>query len=156
MAVGFLIEDYWNLGTDVWFSEAIAIYCGGGFNIIKTVKDLEAWIKANENYPGKGNPIMIHVWEDFPEGADIHGYYSKVFDITMKYLLDPKGLNKSIRDVLNVFYDIRDGYSFDYAFQRNFGLSLEVFEDEYYDRIMAYLTNLQDFISDCRLLVACC
>lgn len=139
----FLIEEYWNLGTDVWFREAIAICCGGGFNYIKTVNDLENWINANENYPGKGNPIMIHAWEDFPAGSDITGYYCNVFDITMKYLLDPKGLNKSLQDVLNVFYNVRDGNSFSDAFEKNFGLSLEVFEDEYYDRITAYLTDFQ-------------
>jgi len=138
----FLIEGTVNLGTDVWFREAIAIYCGGGFDYINTVDDLEDWIKANENFPGKGNPIMIHVWEDFPEGSDITGYYCNVFDITMKYLLDPLGLNKSLQDVLNVFYAVRDGDSFDAAFQNNFGLSQQVFEDEFYDRIKAYLTVL--------------
>ncbi|UCH15274.1 MAG: hypothetical protein JSV22_04720 [Bacteroidales bacterium] len=138
----FLIEGYVNLGTDFWFREAIAIYCGGGFNFINTVDDLEDWIIANENYPGQGNPIMIHAWEDFPEGADITGYYCEVFDITMKYLLDPKGLNKSYNDVLNVFYEIREGNTFDNAFQNNFGLSLAVFEVEFYDRIRAYLLAL--------------
>ena len=138
----FLIEGTVNLGTDVWFREAIAIYCGGGFDYINTVDDLEDWIKANDNFPGKGNPIMIHVWEDFPEGSDITGYYCNVFDISMKYLLDPLGLNKSFQDVLNVFYKIRDGDSFNAAFQNNFGLSLQVFEDEFYDRIKAYLTVL--------------
>lgn len=138
----FLIEEYWNLGTDVWFREAIAIYCGGGFNYMKTVDDLEAWINENESFPGKGNPVMIHAWEDFPAGSDITGYYCKVFDITMKYLLDPKGLNKSIQDVLNVFYKVGDGNSFSDAFEENFGLSLEVFEEEYYDRMTAYLTDL--------------
>ncbi len=141
----FLIEDYWNLGTDVWFREAIAIYCGGGFNYIKTVNDLEDWINANENYPGKGNPIMIHTWEDFPAGSDINGYYCNVFDITMKYLMDPKGLDRSLQDVLNVFYNIRDGCSFGDAFENNFGLSLETFENEYYDRITAYLNKFYAF-----------
>jgi len=138
----FLIEEYWNLGTDLWFSESIAIYCGGGFNYIITVEDIEAWIKANENFPGKGNPIMIHKWEDFPAGADIDGYYQKVFDITMKYLLDPKGLNKSINDVLNVFQDIWNGNMFNDAFETNFGISLEAFEYEYYSRIKSYLSDL--------------
>lgn len=138
----FLIEGQVNLGTDVWFREAIAIYCGGGFDYIKTVEDIEAWIQENENFPGKGNPIMIHVWDDFPEGASEHWYYCKPFDITMKYLLDPLGLNKSIQDVLNVFYNVRDGSSFADAFENNFGLSLEVFEEEYYDRIKAYLTAI--------------
>lgn len=35
-----------------------------------------------------------------------------------------------------------DGSSFGDAFKNNFGLSLEVFEEEYYDRIKAYLTAL--------------
>lgn len=138
----FLIEGQCNLGTDVWFREAIAIYCGGGFDYIQTVEDIENWIQENEDYPGKGNPIMIHVWDDFPEGADITGYYCKVFDITMKYLLDPVGLNKSIQDVLSLFYDVRNGSSFGDAFENNFGLSLEIFEEEYYDRITAYLEAL--------------
>ena len=60
----------------------------------------------------------------------------------MKYLLDPLGLNKSIQDVLNLFYDVRDGSSFGDAFENNFGLSLEDFEDDYYDRIKAYLAAL--------------
>ena len=135
----FLIEGTVNLGTDVWFKEAIAIYCGGGFNYINTVDDLEDWIKANENFPGQGNPIMIHSWEGFPEGSDITGYYVNVFDISMKYLLDPKGLNKSPQDVVKVFYDVRDGNSFSTAFQNNFDLSLRVFEDEFYDRIRVFL-----------------
>jgi len=138
----FLIEGTVNLGTDFWFREAIAIYCGGGFNYINTVDDLEDWIKANENFPGQGNPIMIHAWEDFPYGSDVDGYYFYVFDITMKYLLDPKGLNKSYYDVLNLFYEIREGNSFNNAFQNNFGLSLTVFEVEFYDRIRQYLLTL--------------
>jgi len=137
----FLIEGTVNLGTDVWFREAIAIYCGGGFDYINTIDDLEGWITANENFPGQGNPIMIHVWDDFPDGCDITGYYCKAFDITMKYLLDPKGLNKSFQDVLNVFYDIRDGDSFSIAFQNNFDLNLIAFEDEFYDRIRDFLTD---------------
>ena len=138
----FLIEGQVNLGTDVWFREAIAIYCGGGFDYIKTVEDIEDWIQENNNYPGKGNPIMIHVWDDFPEGADPHWYYCKAFDITMKYLLDPLGLDKSIQDVRNLFYDVRDGSSFVDAFETNFGISLETFENEYYDRIRSYLSAL--------------
>ncbi len=137
----FMIEGVVNLGTDFWFREAIAIYCGGGLNSIKTIDDLEDWIKANENFPGQGNPIMIHSWEDFPEGSDITGYYYNVFDISMRYLLDHKGLNRSVQDVLNVFYDICNGSSFNTAFYNNFGLSQKALEDEFYERIRIYLTE---------------
>jgi hypothetical protein len=66
----YLIEGAPELGTDVWFREGIAIYIGsdGGWNHIRTVDDLNAWISANGSYPDKGNPVCIHNWEDFPEG----------------------------------------------------------------------------------------
>ena len=135
----FMIEGTVNLGTDVWFRESIAIYAGGGFNRINTIEDLEEWISANEDFPGQGNPVMIHAWEDFPEGSDIDGYYWYAFDITMRYLLDPMGLNKSCQDVLSLFYDIRAGVTFEIAFQNNFGIGLKTFEEEFYDRIRNYL-----------------
>ncbi len=136
----FLIEGKVNLGTEVWFHEAIAIYCGGWrYNCIRTVGDIEDWISQNEDFVGKGNPIMIHVREDFPEGSDITGY-NKVFDLTMKYLLDSRGLCKSLQDVLDVFYDMREGILFETSFQNHFGLSIKTFENEYYQRMREYLT----------------
>jgi len=140
-AFEFLIEGTVNLGTDVWFREAIAIYGGGGLNGITDIDDLERWIDRNANDPGQGNPICIHVWEDFPPGADITGYYYNVFDLTMRYFLDPNGLGKSIQDVLNLFYDIRNGSTFPHAFQDNFGLSLTQFEIDYYDLMRTYLAT---------------
>jgi len=140
-AFEFLIEGTVNLGTDVWFREGIAIYCGGGLNGIVDIEDLEQWIAQNANHPGQGNPIRIHVWEDFPPGADITGYYYNVFDLTMRYFLDPNGLGKSTQDVLSLFYDIRNGALFPEAFQSNFGISLAQFEIDYYDLMRTYLSS---------------
>ncbi len=52
-----------------------------------------SWINRNSTDPNRGNPICIHVWDDFPPGADITGYYYTDFDLTMRYFLDPIGLN---------------------------------------------------------------
>ena len=140
-AFEFLIEGTVNLGTDVWFREGIAIYGGGGLNGITDVDDLERWIAQNSNQPGQGNPIAIHAWEDFPPGANISGYYTNVFDLTMRYFLDPNGLGKSMQDVLGLFYDIRNGVLFPEAFQNRFGISLEQFEIDYYDLMRTYLSS---------------
>ena len=140
-AFEFLIEGTVNLGTDVWFREGIAIYCGGQLNGITDLDDLDRWIAQNANYPGQGNPIRIHVWEDFPPGSDITGYYYNVFDLTMRYFLDPNGLGKSLQDVLNLFYDVRNGVLFPEAFQNNFGISLTQFEIDYYDLMRTYLSS---------------
>ena len=56
-AFEYLIEGTPELGTDVWFREGIAIYCGGGRDYIKNVNDLEAWILHNAQFPNLGNPI---------------------------------------------------------------------------------------------------
>lgn len=135
----FMIEQDVNLGSDFWFREGIAIFCGGGFYKIRSVADLDNWIMENENFPGQGNPIIIHEWSDFPSGANIDRYYWYAFDIAMRYILDPTGLGKTFSDVLKLFYDIGDGYSFSASFQDNFGISLKAFEEEFYFRIRTYL-----------------
>jgi hypothetical protein len=144
-AFEFLIEGTVNLGTDVWFREGIAIYCGGQLNGITDIDDLERWIAQNSNDPARGNPIRIHRWDDFPAGADITGYYYNVFDLTMRYFLDPNGLGKSTQDVLNLFYDIRNGILFPEALQNNFGLILTQFETDYYDLMRTYLGSKNYF-----------
>ena len=138
----FLIEGHYNLSTPVWFTEAIAIYGGGGLWGIRNSDDLDQWITSNSDDPNQGNPIYIEVWDDFPPGADITGYYYNVFDLTMRYFLDPSGLGKSIEDVLNLFYDLRNDISFSTAFQSNFGLDVNTFEDEYYERMRIYLASI--------------
>ena len=137
----FLIEGHYNLSTPVWFTEAIAIYGGGGLWGIQDTDDLDQWIASNSNDPNQGNPIFITVWDDFPPGADITGYYYNVFDLTMRYFLDPEGLDKSIEDVLSLFYDLRNDVPFSLAFKLHFGLDVETFKDEYYDRMRDYLSS---------------
>ncbi|UCE17280.1 MAG: hypothetical protein JSV84_10285 [Gemmatimonadota bacterium] len=136
----FLIEGTVNLGTDVWFREGIAVDVGDGFEPRIDLDDLEVWIEQNQNVSGHGNPIAIHQWEDFPEGADIHYYYA-FFELTMEYLLDERGQGKSHQDVLNLFYDMRNGIPFSAAFQTHFGISLEEFENQYYDLMRSYLSG---------------
>ena len=59
----------------------------------------------------------------------------------MRYFLDPNGLDKSIGDVLNLFYDLRNDVAFPIVFQANFGLDVARFEDEYYERMRTYLAG---------------
>ncbi len=135
----FLIEGHVNLSTPVWFTEAIAIYGGGGMWGIRDTEDLDHWIAMNDDYPNKGNPIFIRIWDDFPPGSDITGYYYYVFDLTMRYFLDPDGLNRSIDDVLKLFYDLRNDIPFETSFETHFGIDVQTFKEEYYSRMYEYL-----------------
>ena len=139
----YLIEGRAELGTDVWFREGLAVFCGsnGSWNHVSSVHDLEEWMAKNEEFDNGGNPISIHQWEDFPEGSDITGYYT-VFDAVMKYLLDEYGLAKSHDDVLALFFEIRNGTAFTDAFEMHFGISLDVFEEEIFGRLEKWLDQV--------------
>lgn len=138
----FMVEGKLNLGTPVWFRESIAIYCGGGFNRIRTETDLDQWILENEKVPGMGNPILVKEWSDFPPGADIDRYYWYAFDLVMRYLLDPSGMNKHPGDVLSLFCDIRNGIPFESSFRDHFDLEPDRFEEEFFDRMREYLNKI--------------
>ena len=133
----FLIEGTVNLAADMWFTEGIAIFCGG-LDRIKTAEEIYQWISSNEQSPNKGNPISIRRWEDYPEDADKSGY-TLIFDVVMRYLLHPDGLDKSIHDVLNVFYDLRELIPFEESFENNFGISIETLESQIFDRLIEFL-----------------
>jgi hypothetical protein len=140
----FLIEGSHIIGTEFWFKEGIAVHVAcledTGWQTIQSLSELESWISQNQNVPGQGNPIKIHEYEDHPPGADRHQYY-RFFELAVRYLLDRRGMGKSFGDVLNIFYDVRDGKSFPISFQDNFGISVSDYEDEFYDRMRTYLSN---------------
>ena len=139
----FLIEGRESLATDVWFREGIAVYVGcvedTGWRTITDSSELESWISQNQNIPGEGNPIRIHQHADFPDGADRHEYY-RLFELVVTYILDEKGMARSYKDVLSLFYDLRDGISFSVSFESRFGISVSDLEDEVFDRLRAYLS----------------
>lgn len=140
----FLIVGNEVLGTDVWFREGLAVHVGcmesNVFKTIKSLAELESWISENQSISGNGNPIMIHQHSDFPEGSEIHNYY-RIFELAMRYIVDKNGMGKSYEDVLNLFYDIRDDILFPIAFSNNYGVSLEYYENNFYNLIRFYLSD---------------
>jgi hypothetical protein len=140
----FLIEGKYDLGTDVWFREGLAVYVGcmesTAFNTIDNKVELDAWISENQNASVNANPVKIHQHTDFPEGANIHNYY-RIFELAVRYLVDENGLGKTSEDVLNLFYDIRNDTPFSSAFIDNFGISLESYENNFFSLAENYLEN---------------
>ena len=140
----FLIEGRESLGTDMWFREGLAVHVGclepTGWDRVRDLAELEAWIHENRDVPGEGNPIRIHESTDFPAGADWHQYY-RIFELAVTYLLDERGLGGSYVDVLHLFQDARDGIAFPSAFQNRFGMTLADFEAQLFLRLRAYLTD---------------
>ena len=141
-AFEFLIEGQVNLGTDTWFREGIAEFSATGFRTRVNLSALESWIYQHQNIAGNGNPIAIHEWEDFPpEVQNRTGSFYPYFELAMRYLLDSRGMGKTLRDVLNVFYDARNKIPFPITFQNHFGISLEDYENEFFTRMRTFLSG---------------
>lgn len=139
----FLIEGRAGLSSDVWFREGIATYSGclysPAYQRIETLGELESWITQNQNTPGQGNPVAIHSHSDLPEGANRHEYF-RMSELAVRYLVDQNGMGKTCQDVSGLFYDLRNGISFSSSFESRFGMSLHDYEEEFFDRMRAYLS----------------
>ena len=138
----FLIEGEEDLLTEFWFKEGIAVNVGclesTAFQKITTLNELESWVTENSSVSGQGNPVKIKQYEDYPPGADQHQYY-RFFELAVRYLLDTNGLGRSYSDVLDLIYDLRDGMEFSVSFEDNFGISVNDYENEFYNRMRTYL-----------------
>jgi hypothetical protein len=64
-------------------------------------------------------------------------------EAVLEYLLDEAGLAKSVQDVLDVLYELRNGGTFGPAFEEHFGVSVTTLEVEIFDRLTTYLSLRQ-------------
>jgi uncharacterized protein YPO0396 len=62
-----------------------------------------------------------------------------VFELAVRYLLDPLGLGGEKTDIRDTYLDAREGATFATRFEQRFGISLEDFEAESFERVRAYL-----------------
>ena len=132
-----LVGSNLSYSTHTWFEEGLA----------ELVSALDAersiWTEADLNQRiaqfGELNPIAIHndILPDI-ENVGVQ-YFYPMFELTMRYLLDPQGLGHSLQDVRDVFLDMRDGTSFSGAFQTAFGISVTDLQNEFFVRIRQYL-----------------
>ena len=59
--------------------------------------------------------------------------------LSVRYLLDPQGLDGSFNDVLEVLLDGTRGVSFDTSLKNRFGISQVEYEDQFFDLMNDYL-----------------
>jgi len=135
-------SDY--LDADVWFREGIADYFAGNAEIT-SVEELDAWLAPRSALPGGGNPIQIHLWDDFPDAvthANAQGSWYVMFELAVRYLMSERGLGRSYPDVRDLFLDMGGGASpFRTAFEAHIGIGLTEFEEEFFQRVRTYLDD---------------
>ena len=124
-----------NLWPDVWFSEGIAVYISNNRPPPANLAELEEW----RSIPANDNPIKVHEWEDLPSGG--RRYYN-MFGLAVEYLLSENGQGKTTGDVLDMYrwmFDTEEGFA--RAFELHMGMSLQYYEDNYWDLITAWLST---------------
>lgn len=127
-----------------WFHEGIATVMGGTPpSAIRSTATLHQWQQDMHAYPGMGNPIAIRTGADYPSAIQNDavqlGRYYMAFELAVRYLLDPIGAGKTPADVKAMYLDIRNGMSFDDAFQAHMGLSVESYETDFFSLMEQYL-----------------
>jgi hypothetical protein len=139
-----LLEGSGHLGADVWFREGIADYFAGNAAIASR-QALDDWLESRRSLPGGGNPIRVHLWDDFPDAvtaANAQGSWYAMFELAVRYLMSGSGLGRTYVDVKRLFLAMAGGATpFREAFETHMGISLARFQDEFFPRIEAFLSG---------------
>jgi hypothetical protein len=123
--------------VDVWLTEGIAEYVAGGTSS-GSVTDLARLDELTSTY-GEWNPIAMHRY-DYPDIEAIGFlYYYPMFELAVTYLLDPAGAGNAKPSIRDIFHDARDGVPFATSIENRLGIGLQEYEDEFFDRIRAFL-----------------
>lgn len=128
----------------VWFREGQAIVMGGrGEEIrVSTLADLDEWI-AN---PNRVNPISIHRSTDYPDEGG--GYYP-MFALAYTYLVDSEfGHGATVSDMRYLFQLMKEGDTFEEAFETALDMSVTFFHDNFYTLMETYLENRQLYLNN--------
>jgi hypothetical protein len=128
----------------IWFREGIAQYLSGPWNEdIHTLADFNACIAAVACDRWDGNPMQIRKFVDWP--PDYQNAASMVlayplFELAVRYLVDPNGHGADLDDVTQLLIDIgADGVYFPEVFEQNFGMTEERYEADFFDLMNGYL-----------------
>lgn len=130
--------------NSVWFREGVANY-GARNHGVQTVQQLEEWKLSNEKVDGKGNPISIIKWGDFPSSVTENGTtgsYYEFFELSVRYLVDSeKGNGTTIANVVDFYEDLGKGISLRKAFEDNYGMTLDSYEENWWKLMENYLSD---------------
>jgi len=131
--------------SDAWWREGFANYLSGPRpSSIRSATQLTAWRTSHAQLPGAGNPIAIHSFADFPQeivsGGAIGTYYD-VFELAVRYLLDPAGGGATAQDVVDLYDAMGAGVDFRQAALVHLGVSLSEFEASFWDLLLGFLNQ---------------
>jgi hypothetical protein len=123
--------------VDVWLTEGVAEYVAGGTQSISSVTTLAQLEELVATF-GELNPIAMHQYR-YPDIPGVGAYYYVMFELAVKYLLDSAGGGQTKPSIRDIFLDARGGVAFAASFENRLGISLQDYEDQFFDRVRGYL-----------------
>jgi len=128
----------WISWPEFWFSEGIAEYISGGsFSPIENMDQVNTWLQNPEHI----NPISIRQSTDAPVPNSRIGEYYPMFGLAVRYLLDENGLGKTFLDVKAMYLDMLNTESFRTSFETYMGITVEYYEENFFDLITDFLNQ---------------
>jgi hypothetical protein len=123
--------------VDVWLTEGIAEYVAGGTQSISSVSTLAQLEELVATF-GELNPIAMHQYA-YPDIPGVGAYYYVMFELAVKYLLDPAGGGQAKPSIRDIYIDARNGVPFAPSFEANLGHNLDDFEDWFFELVRGFL-----------------
>lgn len=123
--------------VDVWLTEGIAEYVAGGTQSISSVTTLAQLEELVATF-GELNPIAMHEYA-YPDIPGVGAYYYVMFELSVKYLLDPVGGGQMKPSIRDIYIDARNGVPFATSFEANLGHNLQEFEDRFFELVREFL-----------------
>lgn len=124
-----------NNRTHRWFWEGVAIYTAANHRLT-TLQQVQDWKALAQD----GNPIGIRLHCSLPQQCQDYGLdYYPIFGLTMAYLLDPQGNGSGYQNIVDLYAELSSGSGFEPSFTRQFGISPDEFQTNYYTLIEQYL-----------------
>lgn len=129
--------------SDVWWREGIAnLLSGPRPTTITTRAQVEDWMATHASLAGEGNPLAIHTFANFPpevlNAGEAYTYYD-MFELSVRYFLDPDGVGGTPQDVVDLYDTMGSGFTFSHAVQTHFGVDLAALQADYWSVILDFL-----------------
>jgi hypothetical protein len=120
--------------VETWFSEGLGEAVPGGTSG-GPILGRDQLGHLLDRYDGQ-NPIALK--RDSMYDA-VDEFHYPMFQLSVDWLLAPDGGGRDLEDVRDVFFDMRDGATFEEAFAVQMGTTVDTYEAEFFDLVTPWL-----------------
>ncbi len=132
-----LIFGQYALRVDVWFFEGLAETVARG-TAGQAVRSLDQLEELTALY-GRTSPISIKQYSQIEDPDSGENFHYPMFQLAVEFLLDDEGLGLSAVEARDLMIDATNGIPFEEAFESRVGISLDDFEEGFFELMAAYL-----------------